>query len=97
MRDGIETGFLAVVGGVLIAAVIFLLWGWLSFYFGMLLGIFLKAIIGEQLVEAAALLGVVIKVNDIPLICGLLQVVGSFFRGGEVGTKVLKPFTEKGE
>ncbi len=53
----------------------------MNFTLGYIAGIFAKITIGNILVSGLALLGIHISVAAIPLLFGVLNVIGSFFRG----------------
>ena len=67
---------------IIILGVLFLIFisPFLSFICGWVTGWLIKVIFGATFVTGLKLLHINIDVNSIPLLCGILSVIGSFFR-----------------
>lgn len=68
------------LGTIIIFIAIIVCMPLISFGMGFIIGLLIKWIFGEVFVSGLSLLGINILVSDIPLICGVLNVIGSFFR-----------------
>ena len=69
---------------VLGALALIVLSPFLSFILGWAIGWLIKLVFGATFVTGLKLLHINIDVNSIPILCGVLSVVGSFFRANKV-------------
>ena len=53
--------------------------GFIFYWFGYLSGLFISLFVGNKIVEGLGILGITITTHQIPMICGTLNVLGSFF------------------
>lgn len=59
----------------------------LSFFFGWLAGWVIRLTIGHLFIAGLAVLGLDITLAQIPLMCGALGVIASFFKSTPIGNK----------
>ena len=52
----------------------------INFIFGWIVGWFIKIIFGTIFISGLKLIGIKISIDTIPLLCGTLNLIGSFFR-----------------
>ena len=59
----------------------------LSFIIGLIIGWLIKISFGAMFISGLKLIGLDIPIESIPLLCGVLNVIGSFFRSRNFITK----------
>lgn len=66
---------------IVILCILILICGPILYFFeGFIVGIILKITIGGLFVQGLSALGIHINLNDIPIICGTISLIGSFFK-----------------
>jgi hypothetical protein len=74
MRESLATILIAFIIGCFMLPL-------LSFWGGFIFGYFIKWTIGNLLIQGLSLLHITILPSQIPLLCGTLCIIGSYFRG----------------
>lgn len=68
------------VGTLIVAILLIIFAPFLLFCIGCFIGLLIKIIFGSLFVSGLALIHINITPNQIPLFCGVLGVIGSFFK-----------------
>ena len=76
MKENILTIILAILGAI---AFIFIL-PWIAFWLAYFGGWIAKILIGKELVNGFALVGITLPIEKIPLLAGTLGWIGGFFK-----------------
>jgi len=71
---------MAIFAAILVELFIVILGPFLYFATGWFIGWLIKIMFGNMFVSGLALLGISITTSQIPLLCGILGVIGSFFK-----------------
>ena len=69
---------------VLISLFFLILSPFVDFLLGFIIGIVIKLIFSDIFIKGLSLLNISISVNQIPMFCGILSLIGSFFKSHSV-------------
>ncbi len=72
-----DVGNLAII---IIAILFFIVFPFIYFCLSWIVGLLIKIIFGEVFVNGLGLLGIIITKDQIPLLCGVIGVIASFFK-----------------
>lgn len=76
-----------VFGAIVLVILILIFQPFLCYLIGWITGHFIKWIFGATFISGLALLGINIAPDSIPLFCGVLGVIGSFFKSVSTSKK----------